>query len=300
MTNAPVTEPDHDPTWDAEVPTEEGVHQLPDGRELAWNSVGSGPTVIWCHGSNGGRLDTRYSAPRDGAVRVVAFDRPGQGRSSRLPGRSMRDGARDVESLADALGIERFAVLGYSSGGPHALVAGAVLTDRVIAVGVVAGLPPLDAAGLAATPGPAPLFQLARSQGVAALEQALAGLYPADSTKVDAFLAQFDGLPDGDYLRANPEVRALVVDTCVDSMQQGPGGWADDHYALASDWGVEWRALDETPVTIWQGAEDPLCTPATAQLIVERVPHAVVHLVPGRGHFGWITEMAKITASLVH
>lgn len=211
----------------------------------------------------------------------------------------MRDGARDLEALADALGIERFALLGYSSGGPHALVAGALLADRVTAVGVVAGLPPLDAAGLAAVPGPAPLFELARTHGAASLEQALSGLYPPEPAKIYAFLAQFDGLADGEYLRANPAVRTLVADICVDSMQQGPGGWADDHLALAQDWGVDWRALAETPVTIWQGDEDPLCPPAVAHLIVDRVPHARVNLVPGRGHYGWITDMGAVTASLV-
>lgn len=278
---------------------QEGVHSLPDGRELAWASVGSGPAVVWCHGSNGGRLDTRYAAPVDGRVRVVAFDRPGQGRSTRMPGRSMRDGARDVEALADALGIERFALLGYSSGGPHALVAGATLVDRVTAVGVVAGLPPLDAAGLAAVPGPAPLFELGSARGAPALEEALSSLYPPDPAKVHAFLAQFDDLVDGEYLRANPAARDLVVEICLDSMQQGPGGWADDHIALACDWDIDWRALARTPVTIWQGSEDPLCPPATAQLIADRVPHAQVVLVAGRGHYGWITEMAHVTASLV-
>jgi pimeloyl-ACP methyl ester carboxylesterase len=61
----------------------------------------------------------------------------------RLPG-----GAADVAAIADALGIGRFAVLGHSGGGPHALACAALLPERVIAAVSVSGPAPFDAAGL--------------------------------------------------------------------------------------------------------------------------------------------------------
>jgi len=46
------------------------------------------------------------------------------------PGRSILDFPADVAALADHLGCPRFAVLGYSGGGPYALAAGYAMPDR--------------------------------------------------------------------------------------------------------------------------------------------------------------------------
>src|ERR1035441_9578699 len=64
--------------------------------------------------------------------------------------------AADVSSIADALGIDRFAVMGYSGGGPHALACAALLPERVLGVVCVAGLAPFRAEGLDWFAGMAP------------------------------------------------------------------------------------------------------------------------------------------------
>jgi pimeloyl-ACP methyl ester carboxylesterase len=76
-------------------------------------------------------------------VRVLCPDRPGIGRSDPHPERTIPGYANDVNALVDAMGFERFAVLGYSGGGPYALACGAKLSERVSAVGNMAGLGPL-------------------------------------------------------------------------------------------------------------------------------------------------------------
>src|SRR3954470_10307940 len=50
-------------------------------------------------------------------LRWVSFDRPGYGGSTRHPGRTMASVAADVAAVADALGIDQFAVVGHSGGG---------------------------------------------------------------------------------------------------------------------------------------------------------------------------------------
>jgi pimeloyl-ACP methyl ester carboxylesterase len=96
---------------------------------------------MYFHGAPSSRLDlTLFEdafAARD--VRVVSADRPGYGGSSPQPGRRREDWPADVAALADHLGIERFAVLGLSSGGPYAVVCAALLPDRVVAAGLVRG-----------------------------------------------------------------------------------------------------------------------------------------------------------------
>ena len=59
----------------------------------------------------------------------------------------MASAAADVAGIADALGIDRFAVMGHSGGGPHALACAALLPGRVLAAVSGSGLAPRSAEG---------------------------------------------------------------------------------------------------------------------------------------------------------
>ena len=103
-------------------------------------------TVFWHHGTpNIGQPPEPLFRK---SIRWVSFDRPGYGGSTRLPGRSVGSVAADVAAIADELGVERFAVMGHSGGGCHALACGALLPDRVVAVVSGAALAPFGAEGL--------------------------------------------------------------------------------------------------------------------------------------------------------
>jgi len=113
--------------------------ELPDGRRLVvHDSGGSGPsgqfTLIWHHGSpqTGALLDPLLAAAADRGIRLVSYGRPSYGGSSPNPGRDVASAAGDVEEIAAALNVDRFAVMGASGGGPHALACAALLPDRVI------------------------------------------------------------------------------------------------------------------------------------------------------------------------
>ena len=86
-------------------------------------------------------------AERQG-IRVISYDRPGYGGSTRQPGRTVADCATDVRTIADGLAIERLAVWGISGGGPHAIACAALLGDLVPAVAVLASSAPWGAEGL--------------------------------------------------------------------------------------------------------------------------------------------------------
>src|SRR5690349_8160356 len=107
----------------------EGTITTRDGRTLAYREHGESdaPAIFHLHGTPGSRF-TRHPDPSvyEG-LRVVAYDRPGYGRSDAQTGRSVASAAADVEDLADTLGLERFAVMGVSGGGPHALACAALL-----------------------------------------------------------------------------------------------------------------------------------------------------------------------------
>lgn len=106
-----------------------GNHQqlkLQDGRNLGYAEYGApeGVPVFYFHGFPGSRLDYLFFDAGEAAAgtnaRIIAAERPGYDLSDFKRGRSILDWPDDVTELADALQIDRFAVLGISGGGPYA------------------------------------------------------------------------------------------------------------------------------------------------------------------------------------
>ncbi|MGH8996079.1 MAG: alpha/beta fold hydrolase, partial [Acidimicrobiales bacterium] len=122
---------------------------LSDGRELAWAELGrpDGVPVIALHGSPGTRcfLAPHGETARGLGVRLIAPDRPGYGLSTYDAGRTFRSGADDVRQLADHLGLDRFAVLGASSGGPNVAACSRFHGDRMFGCAIVSSPAPPEA-----------------------------------------------------------------------------------------------------------------------------------------------------------
>jgi pimeloyl-ACP methyl ester carboxylesterase len=134
---------------------EETDLNLSDGRALhiydtGTDETGSALTVFWHHGTpnTGAPPEPLFPAASARGIRWVSHDRPGYGGSTAQPGRDVGAVAADVASIADALGVGQFAVMGHSGGGPHALACGALLPERVLAVVAGSGTAPFDAEGL--------------------------------------------------------------------------------------------------------------------------------------------------------
>jgi pimeloyl-ACP methyl ester carboxylesterase len=126
--------------------------ELGDGRVLhAYDTATDGAdgrlAVFWHHGSPniGAPPEPLFSVADRLSIRWVSYDRPGYGGSTPRPDRDVASAAGDASAVADALSIDRFAVMGHSSGGSHALACAALLQDRVLGVVVVAGMAPFGA-----------------------------------------------------------------------------------------------------------------------------------------------------------
>jgi len=106
--------------------------------------------IIWHHGTPniGAPPEPLFAAADRSGIRWVSYDRPGYGGSASHPGRDVASAAADVSDIADTLGLSRFAVMGHSGGGPHALACGGLLPERVIGVVSGSGLAPAGAEGL--------------------------------------------------------------------------------------------------------------------------------------------------------
>src|SRR5204863_7263715 len=93
---------------------------LPDGYRMFVEELGDGFPLVVLHGGPGmdHTMFRPWLDPLADELRLLYVDERGQGRSERVDPAtlSLDVFARDVDLLADALGLERFALLGHSFG----------------------------------------------------------------------------------------------------------------------------------------------------------------------------------------
>jgi pimeloyl-ACP methyl ester carboxylesterase len=255
--------------------------ELSDGRTLHVYDTGAERAaerlaVVWHHGTPniGAPPEPLFPAAVRLGIRWVSYDRPGYGGSTRLPGRNMASAAADSSSVADALGIDRFAVMGHSGGGSHAVACAALLHERVLGVVSVAGLAPYGAEGLDWFAGMA-------ASGEASLRAAAAGR--AAKERHEASGAEYDPeFTPADEAALSGEWSWLgkVVGPAVEG---GPGGLIDDDLAYVAPWGCD-PAQAIAPALFLHGGRDRVVPSAHGEWLARRYPSAELRLSPDDGH----------------
>ncbi len=108
------------------------------------------PPIVMLHGLAAQLHNFRYALVDDLAVdtRVVAFDRPGSGYSTRDPGRAttLEEQADAVVAAMDSLGIDRALLVGHSLGGALSLAIALRHPHKVAALALLAPLTALPTA----------------------------------------------------------------------------------------------------------------------------------------------------------
>ncbi len=109
---------------------------------IAYDEFGSGPPVIYLHGSPGSGGDARrLAALLENRFRLIAPDLPGFGGSTRwLPDYGIEAHARYVLALMDRLGIERTHFISHSMGSGVALHITRLAPERVATITSYAGI----------------------------------------------------------------------------------------------------------------------------------------------------------------
>lgn len=266
--------------------------RTPDGRTLAFAQIGpsGGVPVFYFHGIPGSRndFDLPYSRPSlDGVdARLIGIDRPGFGGSSFQKGRRYADWPADVTQVADHLGIDRFAVLGYSAGGPYVAACAHALGERLTFAGIVSGDGPAETPDFRRDMGrtDAIMSRLARLLPPLA-RLAIAQAASQATKKPEKFSATFDSelsAPDLE-LHADPELRAGVRQTFVESTRQGPAGIVEDYRVWGSPSGILYEEI-ELPVRLWHGDADEIVPLHHAKHVAGRIPRAELTVLPGVGH----------------
>jgi pimeloyl-ACP methyl ester carboxylesterase len=274
------------------VEEEREIVTAADGRRLDVRILGpEGGAAILAHGGtpDDGSLhpETVDAGARRG-MRHVSYARPGYVGSDRHEGRVVADCAADVVAVADALGIERFYVVGWSGGGPHALACAALLPDRVIAAATVAGAAPHDAEELdwSVGMGDENIEELGYAErGADALrpwlEEQAEEIRAASPDDLLRILGDLVSEPDREALTGDYAEHSLA--STQGAVSTGVFGWLDDDLAFVRPWGFSVDSIS-VPVSIWQGREDRFVPITHGEWLADHVPGARSHLLENEGH----------------
>jgi pimeloyl-ACP methyl ester carboxylesterase len=231
---------------------------------------------------------------RDLGVRVIGVDRPGYGNSSPLPERIVADWPADVAALADHLGIERFAVMGLSSGGPYTVACASLLGDRVVAAGVIAGVTDMGWADA--------------YDNFAADEAELMRI--GDAAKALAWCEERYG-PNGEHFFDHtgdlaPADEAVLADEVIltnlslsfsEAFRPGIGGFSLDITVQARPWTFDASAIT-APTNVYHGEADTLVPVAHGRHTASLIPNAQLHTFPEDGHLSMINRVPGVCSDL--
>jgi pimeloyl-ACP methyl ester carboxylesterase len=281
---------------------------LADGRSLAYYEFGD-PVGVPCVYTSGtpssGLAGALYDeAARAAGVRWISVDKPGYGRSTFDPQRSLRRYSDDIRQLLDVLGLSRTAVAGESGGGPHVLAQAHDLPDRVTTAIVVAGLGPGSEKWV--TEGMKPrnrrLLWLAKhAEWSVRLSMAAMARSYFRPGREPAFLAMMrKTMPavDAAELDNHPDLAEAVFASTLDAFSQGPRASAQEFTMFARDWHFAIEDI-RVPVHLWHGTEDVNVPVGTAREIARRLAHCTGHVIEGAGHLVSYANRDEIVRAVV-
>jgi pimeloyl-ACP methyl ester carboxylesterase len=247
--------------------------------------------VLWHHGSNniGSPPEPLFREAARHGMRWFSFDRPGYGGSTPHPHRTVGDVAADASDVADALGIDRFATLGHSGGGPHALACAALLRRRVMAAASISGVAPYDAEGLDWYDGMAPA-------GVASNRAAAEG-----RAAREAYEATADPEADFGFTAADEQALAgrwsWLMSVVRRALDGAPAGAIADDLAAVAPWGFD-PAQIAIPVLLVHGDADRVVPCSHGRWLGGHIPGAELWVRPGDGHVTVLDSGPEVLAWL--
>ena len=282
-----------------------------DGRTLAIAECGdpAGFPVFLLHGTPGSRFAGQgdASAYEEVGARVITYDRPGYGGSDRFPGRRVVDCVVDVSAIADSLGIDRFAVIGGSWGGPHSLAVAARLPERVTRAACMAapapfGMPGFDWFADMDAVNIEEIGWALEGEDVLAhgIERTAAEMLERVADDPAKLISETVELSDADRaVMANPERHEMIRRTINEAFRNGVWGYVDDTLCLIQPWGFDVAEI-RVPTRVSYGLADVLVPRQHGEWLAHNVPNAEAVVDHQGGHlpdpnrvserFGWLME----------
>jgi len=275
---------------------------LKDKRTLSYAEAGDpkGKPIFLFHGLHSSRLEVALidQKMRENNIRVIAIDRVGVGYSTFKENHSLFDTVDDVLELAEHLKIEKFSVLGTSSGAKYALACAKKIPERLNAVFCLSSGVPIE------------FFNddmpMANRVMLKLLQKAPCLIKPMfwlsfsrisqEPKKVDTFLGniiyQLDKI-DKDLLANNPEIKEQFAKQCRESYLQGVEGSVADAKLdmFEKTWDFELEEIAFSPIYAWHGSLDRGIPLSVAKVLEEKIEGIEFNVLEGEGHLTLVFEV---------
>lgn len=259
---------------------------MDDHRQLAYTEYGDpeGHPLVFLHGTPGshrlGKLFDR--AAQDRGIRVFALDRPGYGRSSPWPDRTIRDADTFVTAVLDDVGVQTAGIAAFSGGSAHALATAATHPERVGRIDVIAGATPPNLseqtlviqrvlAGLA-TRTPRVLRGLFRGQA-----------WLANHLDPSFVVTQYTTDSNEEVL--SDAVAAVVKEDFIEAFARSRSGAVTEFRNTSADWNLSFDEID-TDVCFWHGENDTNVPISGVRRLETRIPTARLEVFNDADHLG--------------
>jgi len=253
--------------------------------------------VLLFHGAPGSRgFRPREAQTRAAGFRLLTFDRPGYGDSDPIEQATVLGVAADALSLADARGLDRFAIVGFSGGGPFAAATAFLAAHRATSLALVSAPGPLDEVpdGWEALGDyRRPTAVMARREPHRSVRSIARHMEPFLADPV-SFLGQGHG-PDGALL-ADPELGPMLRAQVTAALAPGTAGIAADLVAMWLPWGFALGDL-RVPATAFHGGLDPH-NESDAVTYAARIPGSRLVRWADAGHLALLTHWPEVLDAL--
>ena len=258
-----------------------------NGQTVAYFDYGQSDDVVFLHHGtpSAGPFQPHIKRNADAnGFRIIEVVRPGYGNSTAISDRSVNTVSQINLDIADALGIENFAIFGGSGGGPHALASGHLAGSRCIAQLIVAGLAPFDDPNFDFVAGMSEERREVSRRALTSMEDFEASL-SEEATKMSSYdFDQIKEMLDVDPDNPISDERILSIQAIWQySFIQGSIGLRDDNLAFLKPWGFSLEEIS-SPVQLWAGTKDVDVPPAHADYLKRMIPNSELVIVEDKSH----------------
>jgi pimeloyl-ACP methyl ester carboxylesterase len=185
-----------------------------------------------------------------------------------------------VLELADHLHLARFAVVGFSGGGPYAFACAYKIPQRLTACGIAAGV------------GHMGRFLAFLAQWLPYLVLPITGRFFRDEEQAQKTLMRFARNwvePDRKSFLL-PGIAEIMAASLVEASRQGARGAAYDGALLGRSWGFKLEDIAFPAIYLWHGELDKQVPVAMAQAAAERLVQCKATYYPNDGHISLIVN----------
>src|SRR5947208_3582196 len=287
----------------------EKLIELEGAEVIALDEYGdaNGVPVIFCHGWPSSRTMARLAdePARDPGIRIISPDRPGISGSSLQPDRKLTDWPALVQRIADHLAIRDFRMFAISGGAPYAYATAAAMPERVRAIAIVAGAPPITEVSDANALLPLYRWMLALYRTrprllrrLFYLARPILSLRPPVRLRPLLLKMLLLRPCDAESLRDAAAFEA-IFESQRRAWRASAEGVMADAQIYAQPWGF---ALEDVrvPVRLWHGNQDRAFSVRLAEELVKRLPNCNARFIADGGHYSLpIRHMREILEDLI-